>query len=206
MNTFLELFSGVATILTGTVAIGIYFYQKKDAKIQAARVLLIEIRTAEERVNQIKEQIANSSISDFPSVLMSNSWKAYSHLFVSDFDVDEMKIMNSFYDCCEVIEDFSKRNNNFFWITTEEKARVLQQMLAKTIEETLKNNLSQDIEEFKKSIDSKRDFIRTAFDHHGFVYTPQKTIDEINKHLSKVPIITTSSCGLILKKIAKLKH
>ena len=193
-------------MLTGAVAIGIYFYQKRDAKIQAARVLLIEIRTAEERIAQIKDQIANNNISDLPSVLTSNSWKTYAHLFVSDFDVDEVKIINSFYDCCEVIEDFSKRNNNFFWITTEEKARVLQQMLANTIEEKLKEDASQDAESFKKSIDLKRDFIRTAFDHHGFVYTPQKTIDEINKYLSKVPALTTSSCGLTLKKIAKLKH
>lgn len=205
MSIFLELFSGVATMITGAVAIGIYFYQKKDAKIQAARVLLIEIRTAEERVNQIKEQISNNSISDLPSVLASNSWKNYSHLFVRDFDVDEMKLMNSFYDCCEIIEDFSKRNNNFFWITTEEKARVLQQMLANTIEEKLKEVPFQEIEEFKKSIDAKRDFIRTAFDHHGFVYTPQKTIDEINKYLSRVPVVTISNCGLILKKIAGLK-
>lgn len=206
MSTFLGLFSGVATMITGAIAIMIYFYQKNDAKIQAARVLLIEIRTAEERVAQIKEQIANNSINDLPSVLTSNNWKTHSHLFVSDFDVDEMKLINSFYDCCEIIEDFSKRNNNFFWITTEEKARVLQRMLANTIEEKLRENSSQDIESFKKSIDLKRDFIRAAFDQHGFIYTPQKTIDEINKHLSKVPILTTSSLGLTLKRIAKLKH
>ena len=68
MDTFLSIFSGLATLITGGVAIGIYFYQKRDAKIQAARVLLTEIRIAEEKIEQIKDKVQSGFTNDFPSV------------------------------------------------------------------------------------------------------------------------------------------
>ena len=201
----LKLYSGSATILTGAIAIGIYFYQKNDTKKQTARIILIEIRTAEDRINKIKDQILNNHDDDFPTVLISNNWKKYSHLFVSDFDDDEMKLMNSFYNCCEIIDDFCKRNNNFFWITAEEKSKLLQQTLARTIENKIDEKPVLPSEEFKKTIDIKKDLIQSAYDYHGFIYKPKKILDEINKQLSKAPIITTSTCGAVLKRIAKFK-
>ena len=37
---------------------------------------------------------------------------------------------------CEIIEEMGRRNNNFFWVTTDEKAKVYQQVLAKLILES----------------------------------------------------------------------
>ncbi|MCX6789737.1 MAG: hypothetical protein NTZ42_03985 [Candidatus Gribaldobacteria bacterium] len=198
METFLNLFSGIATILTGAVAIIIYFRQKSDAKVQAARVLLTEIRIAEDRIDQIRDKIMNNSTTDLPSVFPTENWKKYAHLFISDFDQDELKSLNGFYDYGELIEDFAKRNNNYFWITTEERARVTVQEIAKLISESLED-LSPD-----KNIISKRDLFSARMDAHNQIYAPTKTLAGIKDYLPKVPKITTSSCGVKLKKIAKM--
>ncbi len=195
----MTLFSGVATILTGAVAIGIYFYQKRDTKIQSARVLITEIRIAEERIDQIRDKIINNTTTDLPSVFPTENWKKYSHLFISDFDSDEIRLFNNFYDYGEIIEDFAKRNNNYFWITTEERARLTVRKIADCIDSSFGR------ENPDNEVVSKRDYISTGLDNYNQVYAPAKTLMGIKDYLSKIPKITTSSCGVKLKKIAKMK-
>jgi hypothetical protein len=197
----MDYFSGLSTLIAGSVAWLVYHNQKKDEKRKAALVLLVEIRNAEERITQIRDQIANSSSADFPSVLSNRSWNRYSHLFVNDFDQDELKLINSFYDYAELIEDLGKRNNNFFWINTEERARANQWSNAQIIKELALGNceeLSSKIENIKKLYDSE-------FNKYYTDYTPQKTKSGIGIYLNKVQTITTSSCGIKLKKIAGLE-
>ncbi len=191
------------TLIVGSVAIFLYLKQKSDTKAQAARVLLLEIRTAEDRIRQIREMIKNSSTDDLPTVFTTKSWQIHSHLFVSDFDPDELKLINAFYDYGDLIEEFAKKNNNFFWINTEEKARLSQQMIVKTIEEAYTDD-SQIVADAEENIAKKLSFIRQAFDKHGFIYSPQKAGDELENYLGKIQDITTSTCGAKLKKMAKL--
>ncbi len=200
MQTFFNsnLFVGLATIITGAVAILVYFKQKKDFKVQAARVLLMEIRTAEERIAQIKDKIQNNFTNDFPSVFPTKNWKTYSHLFISDFDQDEIKAISSFYDYGDLIEEFAKRNNDFFWVTTEERARVVQQKLADIVFKAKEPATSPvDISTRKQTLNE--------FTNDPYSYTPQKTLEAIKSYTEKVGTITTTSAGIKLKKIAKLK-
>jgi len=198
LNT--NAFAGLATIFTGAVAIGVYFYQKRDQKIQAARVLLLEIRTAEERIRRIKEKIESGSSGDMPSVFTTNSWSDYSHLFISDFDQDELALINSFYDYGSSIEDFAKRNNNFFWVTTEERAKVAQQKLADIVvaaKTAAEDNKDLDLETLKNKI-------LPTFVNDPYLYAPQRTLDEIKNYTDKIRTITTTSAGVKLKKLARL--
>lgn len=198
METFLNLFSGLATLVTGVTAIGIYLFQKKDTKKQAARVLLTEIRIAEDRIDQIRDKIMNNSTNDMPLVFPSENWNKYNSLFISDFDQDELKSLNVFYAYGEIIEDFARRNNNYFWITTEERAKVTVQMIAKHV------NDSFEVTNPDENIIKRRDFISRGMDMYNQIYAPTKTLDSIKDYLPKIPKITTSSCGIKLKKIAKL--
>jgi hypothetical protein len=191
-------FSGLATIITGGVAMWIYFKQKKDSKVQAARVLLMEIRTAEERINQIKEKVQSGFTNDFPSVFPTKNWKTYSHLFISDFDQDEIKAISSFYDYGDLIEEFAKRNNDFFWLTTEERARVVQQKLADLVVHAKTQTPSIDLEMLKKEL-------LDVFASDPYSYAPQKTIDAIKNYTEKVGTITTTSAGTKLKQLARIK-
>lgn len=194
-----NLISGLATIITGGVAIWVYFNQKKDSKIQAAKVLLTEIRIAEEKIDQIRDKIIDGSTSDLPVIFQTNSWKKYSHMFVSDFDQDELKLINSFYDYGEQIEEFAKRNNEFFWINVEERGKVTLQKLADIIIEAF------DDSDPNTYITKKREFLSNGFDNHNIPYTPKKTLDGVKNYLERIQKITTSSCGIKLKKIAGFK-
>jgi len=201
MQTFFNsnFFAGIATIITGGVAIFVYFWQKIDSKVQAARVLLTEIRIAEDRIDQIRDKIMNRSTTDLPSIFPTDNWKKYSHIFISDFDQDELKLLNDFYDYGELIEDFARRNNNYFWITTEERARVTVQKIAESINNSFGSATPDN------DIVTKRDFLSKGMDMYNQIYSPAKTLDGIKDYLPKIPKITTSSCGVKLKKIAKMK-
>jgi len=194
-----NLFIGLATIITGAGVIVAYYLQKKNEKIQAARVLLTEIRIAEERLGQIRDKIIANSTLDLPPVFPTKSWKLYSHLFISDFDQDELSLINSFYDVGEFIEDFAMRNNNYFWITTEERARITVQKIAQYIDESA----SQDNP--AQYVQSRKDIFNLGMDTYNQPYSPKKTLEGIQNYLTKIQTLTSSSCGIKLKKIAKCK-
>lgn len=193
-----NFFVALSTIVAAGWAFLVYNKSKTDNKMQAARVLLMEIRNAEERINQIKQKIADEQTNDLPSVLTQRNWKHYSHLFVSDFDQDELKLITNFFDYSEIIEDLCKRNNDFFWITTEERAKVTQQKLAELVIHAEQNPETS-------LVDMKRNFL-DKFVNDGYSYAPQKTINVIKLHLDKIEMLTTASCGVKLKKIACLQH
>ncbi|MFC1644997.1 hypothetical protein ACFL08_03150 [Patescibacteria group bacterium] len=196
----MEYFNGIATILTGAIAWFVYWLKKKNEKVQAARVLLTEIRIAEVNIEKIKDKIDDGKSLDLPLVFPTRNWKKYAHLFISDFDQDELRMINSFYDYGEAIEDSIKRDDNYFWITAEERGRVMVQKLAKFIDESF----DQDAENRDKYVKDKRDYLSIGFDEYNIPYYPKRTFDYINKCLPKIKNITTSSCGVKLKKIAKL--
>ncbi len=122
-------FSGLATLATGLIAIAVYLWQKQSEKVNAAVSIIFEIRNAETNVDIVSEKINSNSMNDLPSVLPTNNWKKYSHLFAKDFDEDEFRMINTFYNSCVLIEDLIVKQNNFIWIATEERARVAQKLL-----------------------------------------------------------------------------
>ncbi len=192
-------FAGFATILTGSVAILTYFSQKKSNKIQAARVLLTEIRTAEEQIAIIDDKISSGNLSDLPtSVIKSGNWKKYAHLFISDFDQDELKLINSFYDHGELIENFARRNANYFWITTEERARTTVQTIAKFVTGSFENA------DPNKYVKDRLTEYGNGMDLYNTPYSPKVTVDRIKILLQKIEKITTSSAGIKLKKLSNL--
>lgn len=191
-------FSSFVTLLVGSIAIGLYLKQKSDSKEQAARVLLLEIRTAEERLNQMNEKVSSGLTDDLPSIFPSTSWKMYSHLFVGDFDQDELRLMTSFYDYGGLIDDFVKRNNDFFWITTEERARVVQQKLVDLVIHSKTQEEEVDLEALKHEL-------LDVFANDTYSYTPKKTVEAIKNYLQKLNSVTTTSAGFKLKKLARMK-
>lgn len=192
-----NFFIAVVTSVVGSIALFLYLKQKSDEKMQAARVLLIEIRSAEERITQIKNMMSGGDKDDFPMVFTTSSWKKYSHLFISDFDQDELKLINNFYDYGELLEEFCKRDNNFFWIRTEERARVVENFSATLI-------LSNEKDKSKEGEDISKEIIEKISNHNLGGYAPQKTILKIKTYADKISYITITSVGEKLKKLAKM--
>lgn len=202
-------FEGIATLATGLIAIFVYLSQKKSEKINAAVSIIFEIRNAESKVNIISEKINSSSMNDLPPVLPVNNWKKYSHLFAKDFDEDEFRMINTFYNSCEQIEDLVTRQNNFLWIATEEKGKVMQNLLGKIhtqLQEEIANAGNDDAK--KKSATDKFNSMRMGitkkYGDEDYFFTPNKTLSGLKFAVDHLPRITATTAGAKLKKLAKI--
>ena len=182
------MFAGLATILTGAVVIHIYLRQKREEKVQAARIIIQEIREAEDKVDIVTEKMHSGATNNLPPVLPVNNWRKYSHLFAKDFDQDELKLINGFYSNCEIIHDMVGKQNNFFWITTEERARVVQNKLADLLFSEAQN------------VDTLLD----KYSRHPYSYAPQRTLDEITFAIGQFKKISIASCGQKFKHLSDL--
>ena len=98
-------------------------------------------------------------------------------------------------------KNLQKKDNDFFWVTTEERAKVTVQKIADFICESM----ALPIEQRNSYIQAKRDELSTKFDFFNLPYSTAKTMNVIKKLLPNIPDITTSSCGSKLKFLAKIE-
>jgi hypothetical protein len=197
------LISGIATLVTGLIAIYVFKLQKKNQEINAATTILLEIRNAENKINEIIERLDKQSHTDLPSVLPTNSWRRNSHLFVKHLDLDNIELLNTFYTSCEIIEDLVNRQNNYFWITTEERAKTVQHLLATIHDDYQKDRLENDVNAQAK-FDARKSALDQFYGNDSLSYAPNKTVNGLKYHSQKLQRIIATPCGEQLKKIAKL--
>lgn len=93
-----NLFNSIIVFLGATVAFWIYFKAKRDEKQQAALLIIIEIRQAEKHLNTLIQQTLELIL--LPSLITTNNWEKYKHLFAKDLDSDNLDIISIFYSNC----------------------------------------------------------------------------------------------------------
>ncbi len=197
------LITGFATLGTGLFAISVFNLQKADEKVNAAISILFEVRNAEEKVDIIQEKLNSGSNIDLPSVLPSNAWIKYSHLFAKDFDSDELKLINSFYSSCGTIEDLANRQNNFIWVAADERARTAQKLLGDIHIEYQKDIVNgMDKNEAKTKFDAESQTIKQFYTDEEYFYAPKKTLEGLKFEIDKFSKVTVTTCGAKLKKLA----
>ncbi len=193
-------FAGFATILTGFIAWLVYLSQKADQKVNAARIIISEIRTAERNIDEISNLIQRGQ-KDFPNVLKESNWKKFAHLFAQDFDQDELDSINNFFNLCEIIQEAAKRDNEYFWLTTENISKESQRKFVDLVEKSV-NGKTFKLD--KPKLDKLRVAIVDFYTNNPFLYAPKKTQMTLTTYIQKVQKLSTSSVGIKLKKIAKL--
>lgn len=129
MEQFIEIIktynSSIATLLAGGVAWYLYGKAKRDELKTAAKTIILEIKEAEKTIKvflDIKNR-GESYPTDFYKITPYKAWEKYSHLFIKKLNNDEYQQVNEFYKKCEILEKYIDKNYNFFWVTTEERAR-----------------------------------------------------------------------------------
>lgn len=195
-----NFFVGLSTFITGLAAFGVYLWQKQDRKVNAARIILSEIKTAETKIDQVKKRLSGTTYDDFPSILTANSWVDSSYLFAKDFDQDELEKINNFFSNCVSIEELAKKDNNFFWVTTEERARVVQQQLPQIIAAAFDPTTNQ-IDQNKLNT-LKQKFLDTI-SNEPYLYVPKKTVNAIQLIINNLTKITDTPIGEKFKKLSK---
>lgn len=198
MNTFLSQTAAFATILTAIVAFLIYRKSKLDDLQNAAQIIILEIKESERVIKNLNE-IKNSGATIYPNDLVKvtplKGWVKYSHMFVRKLNNDEYDQLNDYFKKCEVLERYIEKNHNFFWVTTEERAKQNEIMGAKLAYD--KPGLTPD--EFRIEINRLLDLYFT----NTTGYTPAGIKTQIDRDLNSITMITTTPVWDKLKTIAK---
>jgi hypothetical protein len=200
-----SFFFASITFIVGSLAFYIYTKQKSDEKSNAATTILLEIRNAESKVDIIIDKLDKESTTDLPTVLPVNSWRKYSHLFVKDFDLDDIQLLNTFYASCEIIEDLANRQNNFVWITTEERAKTVQGILAKIHDDYQIECAEVGQAKAQIKYDNRRAGLDKFYSNETLSYAPVKILKGLKFQTQKLQRIASTPCGEKLKELAQLK-
>ena len=98
---FLNENLGAVTFVVGFLAIYLYLKQRMDRKRDAARLILQEIRYAEQQMRNFR--IAQS-YSVASKLLPTNSWNDNIHLFTKDLKETEIDMISAFYSKATYID------------------------------------------------------------------------------------------------------
>lgn len=85
---------GVVTFIVGFLAIYIYIKQKADKKRDTAKLILQEIRYAEQQIKKYKDF---KSYNMPNKLLPTNSWNDNIHMFVKDLKETDIDLITAFY-------------------------------------------------------------------------------------------------------------
>lgn len=90
-----NFFIALVTFCVGSFAIYLYVKQKRDYKRDAAKLILQEIRYAEQKIRKYRE-VRKYKLYD--RLLPTNSWNDNIHLFIKDLkEVQNLDLISDFY-------------------------------------------------------------------------------------------------------------
>ena len=92
----------VVTLLVGSFAICLYYRQKADAKRNVARIIIQEIRRAEDIIAEYKQV---GSYQFAKKIIATNSWTGNIHFFVGDINNDELDKISDLYSTGEYLDN-----------------------------------------------------------------------------------------------------
>jgi len=105
---------GLITLVVGLSAIYLYLKQKADSKRDVAKLILQEIRYAEQQIRNSRRGALGYSLSS--RLLPTNSWDDNIHLFIKDMKETEIDMISEFYSQAAfidyLIEERSKQKLN----------------------------------------------------------------------------------------------
>ena len=198
MHKFLEiLLSQIATIATAVVAYYLYKKSKSDELENAVRIIILEIKESERIVKNLNEikTAGNFYPDDLLKITPLKGWIKYSYLFIQKLTNDEYDQLNDYFKKCDILEKYIEKNHNFFWITTEERAKQKEILGARLAQE--KPDLSA--VDFKNQLEN----LSELYFSNTSAYTPAGIKTQMDRNLDSISMITTTPVWNKLKVIAK---
>ncbi len=109
----------LVTLIVGFFAFGLYIKQRKDRKRDAARLILQEVRYAEQKIRNYSSTVGYQF---HEHLLPTDSWNANIHLFIKDFEETQIDLISSFYSKAHyidsLIEKISDQGNTLIPVPT----------------------------------------------------------------------------------------
>ena len=196
-------FLGMVTICVGLFAFRVYGIQKEDEKKNAAIIVLMEIRNAENSIKTMREKklIAGYSL----SVLPVSSWSKFSHLFVRDLDADELNSLNDFYRNCSLVEGLLRKLDDAHDMYMQEKWKVvlprLLELSEKYKDKTPEENFKNDSDYWKE-----RTALQSTYSADKTVPMADQVLNIIIKTVTTMQLMTDSSVVQKLRKMVGIKN
>lgn len=98
---FLNKNLGLVSLVVGAFAYIVYWKQQQDNKRDAAKIILQEIRRAEDIIYDYKE---NGNYKFTKKIISTNSWAKNIHHFVGNLDADELDKISNLYSTGEYLD------------------------------------------------------------------------------------------------------
>lgn len=121
-----DIVNSIVTAIIGLGAYGIFWLTKRTEKRNAATVVIMDIRHAEQVVLSILDKGVDQSVQN---ILYENNWEKYKHLFASDFSFDDFAAFNRFFESCTEIAEARERLKLLFDSGLQAKAAIAQQKI-----------------------------------------------------------------------------
>lgn len=182
-----SLFNALITLIVGCTAFILYYKKINDNKQTIAKIIWLEVKATEERIDDIKRNSLNNNTKP---ILRNNSWLENQHYIISEFDSDEIKILTDFYNTAENIESLRQQIINSHIETMNSKAAAVQNELMSMIKQDVDLN---EIEKFSKN-----------YNDIGHVFIPNEPVRLAKIELENIRYITGSTAGSKLKNISKI--
>ena len=121
-----SFFFASVTFIVGSLAFYIYTQQKADNKRDSARLIIQEIRRAEDIINNYKTM---GSYQFSKKIIATNSWTKNIHFFVGDLDNDELDKISDLYSTGEYLDSLVKDVSKITFEHQIESVKKVQQQI-----------------------------------------------------------------------------
>ncbi len=180
--------NSIVTLLVGAVALVVYWLTKRHEKRNAATIILMDIRHAEQIVHSILEKGTVDSY--LKNIITENNWNKYKHLFATNFSQDDFSAFNRFFNSCVEISEARKNMLEIFNSSLRAKAEHIQQLL-----------MNIDDPKTPEGIE-KRDKIISNTNTENFIFEPADPKHRIFNALQLMGRLSNTVAFEKLKKIA----
>lgn len=185
-----EYLNSFATVAVGLFAFAVYWLSKRNEERNAAAIIVMDIRHAEQVVLSLLERAAVDR--SLKPILHENNWAKYKHLFATDFSYDDFAAPNRFFDSCVEIAEAKRRMNDVFYAAVNAKAALLQEQILAIV-----NVESPEGQEARTKL-------ITRFDIEAHVFDPSDPKFIVMQNLNLMGRPSNSPAFAKLKDIARL--
>lgn len=196
--------NSVVTFIVGLVAFFVYRKGRNDTKKDAARTIVLELKTAQQHLLTAKESIIKDRlIKEDLFILRSTQWEKHKYLFARDLKADELAELNAFYEKCISYDEIVKYYNGSYRKNEEEIRLNLQSALADYtkgyIADINDTSISDSDDDKRKAYESLIDKFadefmkRNIFTKSAYFYMPEKTFSDAEAIVHTVNVNMTST-------------
>jgi hypothetical protein len=155
-------YQAIITIIVGSIAYFLYKKSRRDNKIDAAKLIIQEVRYAEELIRNARDVGYNYALAN--KILPTNSWHKNIHLFIKNLGETDIDTISKFYSnvayldkIINYISEFINKKNLTPEILDEKDPQKLQEEVKKMQAQRIAAlQLSQ---KFLKEVSEKIDLI-----------------------------------------------